>query len=261
MNDKQIKRLIEIQKNMDGGAVQPEELTVVIEFILDTLTSLINDEKKEHNENLNKCVEDLQSLCENMDMRHKQSMSSVKDECFKKTDKAIKDVIALVDSVKQTIPEMPDLSEYDSKLEELEGYIDEVNDVEETPEEIKDKLQSLKGNNRLDESAIKGLDERFARLEKMIKDSTNKVGVLNRPIFGNMSQRIRFIDDETPSGTINGSNTVFILSKTPIDNSLKVYRGGARQRVAQDYTISNKTITFTVAPEVGEVLLADYRTI
>lgn len=69
----------------------------------------------------------------------------------------------------------------------------------------------------------------------------------------------KFIDDETPSGTKNGSNTQFYLSKAPINGSLKLYRGGARQRVTEDYTLVGKLITFTVAPESTEILLADYR--
>jgi hypothetical protein len=67
------------------------------------------------------------------------------------------------------------------------------------------------------------------------------------------------MDDETPSGTVNGINAAFSLSKAPVDGSLKVYRGGARQRITEDYTHTNKTIVFTIPPVEGEVLLCDYR--
>ena len=73
------------------------------------------------------------------------------------------------------------------------------------------------------------------------------------------SVRTRYVDDETLTGTINGSNTVFTIKKAPVSGSLKIYRGGTRQRVTEDYTFSGTTITFTVAPQVGEILLADYR--
>ncbi len=70
---------------------------------------------------------------------------------------------------------------------------------------------------------------------------------------------INFKDDETPTGIINGVNTTFTLSQTPLAGSLKVYRGGARQKVTEDYTLSATTITFILAPQVGEIILCDYR--
>lgn len=69
-----------------------------------------------------------------------------------------------------------------------------------------------------------------------------------------------FQDDETPSGTVNGSNTVFTLTSTPLSGSLKVYVGGVRLRVTEDYTLSGNTITFVSAPETGAIILCDYRT-
>ncbi len=69
------------------------------------------------------------------------------------------------------------------------------------------------------------------------------------------------MDDETPVGTVNGVNTIFTCRRLPHPGSLKVYRGGARQRVTEDYTISEhgKKITFLTAPQVGEIILLDYR--
>ena len=65
---------------------------------------------------------------------------------------------------------------------------------------------------------------------------------------------------ETPSGTINGSNTAFTLAQSTIvsgtemlfKNGLLLAAGGA------DYTISGTSITMTTAPIAGDVLLATY---
>ena len=74
------------------------------------------------------------------------------------------------------------------------------------------------------------------------------------------SKLIRFIDDETPIGTVNGSNTIFKIIKTPHTGSLKVYRNGSRMRITEDYTFDGyRTITFIIPPEVGEILFVDYR--
>lgn len=65
---------------------------------------------------------------------------------------------------------------------------------------------------------------------------------------------------ETPSGTINGSNTVFTLATTPISGSESVFLNGILQNAGagNDYTISGNSITFITAPKSGDVLLASY---
>ena len=120
--------------------------------------------------------------------------------------------------------------------------------LHETPEKIRDKLETLKGDERLDKSAIKGLEELLSEM---------KFGSNAPQVFS--GARTRFIDDETPTGTIDGANTIFVISKSPVAGSVKVFRGGARQRITEDYTLSNRTITFTIAPVTGEIILADYR--
>lgn len=67
------------------------------------------------------------------------------------------------------------------------------------------------------------------------------------------------VDNEVPSGTINGSNVTFTLVSTPATNSLNLYKNGIRLKPGgADYTLSGNTITFVTAPPTGAVLLADY---
>lgn len=115
--------------------------------------------------------------------------------------------------------------------------------------EIRDSLESLKGDERLDVSAIKGLE-----------DFIKKNSKVPQFIGGGSAVNYVFIDDETPSGTINGINKDFTINNFPSPaTSLKVYRGGARQRLTEDYTFSGKTITFIIAPVSGEIITVDYR--
>lgn len=67
-------------------------------------------------------------------------------------------------------------------------------------------------------------------------------------------------NNETPSGTINGSNTVFTLAHTPSPAaSLKLYLNGAFQTAGgEDYTLATATITFINAPLTGGVLRCFY---
>lgn len=48
------------------------------------------------------------------------------------------------------------------------------------------------------------------------------------------------------------------LAHTPTAGTVRLFRGGARQRQGVDYTISGATITLTLAASPGEEFLADY---
>jgi hypothetical protein len=69
-----------------------------------------------------------------------------------------------------------------------------------------------------------------------------------------------FSDEETPSGSINGSNTAFSLAFTPNPAaSLLLVKNGIVLQQGTDYTLSGAAITMATAPASGDVLLAWYR--
>jgi phage-related tail fiber protein len=70
-----------------------------------------------------------------------------------------------------------------------------------------------------------------------------------------------WVDKETPSGSINGSNTTYTLANTPIAGSEHVYLNGILQDSGSgnDYTISGATITYLSAPATGSKLRVSYR--
>ena len=125
----------------------------------------------------------------------------------------------------------------------------------DAPERLRDKLESLKGGERLNKDAIDGLTEELEGLRKIREE---------RRLFGGgfskMAMDSRILDPYTPGGTVNGTNTDFTLTKAPNPTaSLKVWRGGALQSLTEDYTLSGKTITFLTAPVVGEILKCEHR--
>jgi hypothetical protein len=68
-----------------------------------------------------------------------------------------------------------------------------------------------------------------------------------------------FADNETPSGLVNSSNTVFTLAHTPVAGSLLLFRNGVLQVVGTNYTLVGGTITFTSAPSTGNTIRGSYR--
>lgn len=66
-------------------------------------------------------------------------------------------------------------------------------------------------------------------------------------------------EQEIPSGTVDGVNDEFTLSKTPIfPKALIVFLNGVIQAQGAHYTVSGTTITFTTPPALGQVPYAFY---
>ena len=69
-----------------------------------------------------------------------------------------------------------------------------------------------------------------------------------------------FVEDETPVGSINGTNTTFTLADSPNPvASLEVRRNGLILTLTTDYSLSSDTITMVTAPRTGMTLRCDYR--
>ena len=71
-----------------------------------------------------------------------------------------------------------------------------------------------------------------------------------------------FVDSDTLTGIVDGSNTSFTLSNAPNPAaSLAVYRNGMLDAAGVDYTVNGAAIRFLAAstPQPGDTLLASYR--
>jgi hypothetical protein len=82
------------------------------------------------------------------------------------------------------------------------------------------------------------------------------------PLYVKGSTMAGFIDDETPSGTINGTNAAFTLSGTPSPtDSLCLYKNGQLLFEGIGYILSGNTVTYQTGyvPATGDVHRAWYR--
>jgi len=190
-------------------------------------------------------------------------------------------------SIKALIPKMPDMPnvkalenkiilDFTLKLEELKKAFPTIEI--ETAGTIREKLESLKGNDRIDKSSIRGLEEELKRIESTSGGSRgmfrwnsglqvfgggSKVGAKSLEIdFGSgltatdVNGRISVIASgsgsapQTPTGAINGVNKVFVFAIAP--TMVAVDQGKFMQRVSADttvnWTLSGTTITLAVAP-------------
>lgn len=88
--------------------------------------------------------------------------------------------------------------------------------------------------------------------------STNITWVNITPSAGGLSAS-NFVHNETPSGSINGSNTGFTLANTPTAGTVQLILNGIELLAGgNDYSISGTSITMTTAPLTGEWLRTHY---
>jgi hypothetical protein len=125
--------------------------------------------------------------------------------------------------------------------------------IKDTPEQIKEKLLEVG-------IAIDDIEDLRKELDDLKKKWTS------RPMFGGggfnySAMNLHIVDEETPTGDVNGVNTEFTLANTPSPvTSLKVYKDGQRQKLTTDYTYSGGTITFVSAPLIDSIITCEYRT-
>lgn len=68
------------------------------------------------------------------------------------------------------------------------------------------------------------------------------------------------VEQESLSGTVNGSNTAFTVAHTPrADWPFALYQNGIKLIPTTDYSRSGVNITMVSAPVSGQLLTADYR--
>lgn len=63
---------------------------------------------------------------------------------------------------------------------------------------------------------------------------------------------------ETPTGSVNGVNTVFGLTAEPVGEKILLFVNGVFQTETQDYSVDGQTITMSYAPTTGDVVRVFY---
>lgn len=259
-DETQIKRLRQLLTLLEPNAVTNKDFNE----LATALTKYIKDAEAR----LLKSAKELESAYakkhEDLGNNHTESLTSLKEECLslvgEETERLKTSFAKLEEAISRKIAEVKDGldADEDSVTDKVLSRIEIPKITELAKElpmlgaEIRNALELLNDEERLDVSAIKGLEE---RLEALRPETPQRVG----GGFSAMAMERHFIDDETPAGDKDGSNKEFTLARTPANGSLKLYRNGQRLRITEDYTLVGKTITLGVAPASDEILLADYR--
>ena len=147
-------------------------------------------------------------------------------------------------------------------------------DIPRLGEPIRDSLELLQGDERLDASAIKNLPEATRQIVHAAGHNSlwtlADVNVAGIQPGQSLTWNGIFWEPYTPAGgggtpvygedlTPQGPGSSFTLADTPIAGTVRLYRGGSYQSVPNgDYTIAGDTVTLAIALQEGETLVADY---
>ncbi len=252
ISEKNLNKLRRLLDLMDENALTKEEFTKSFKNVVELVLKV----EKELTEKSSKAVSQIEKLFNelkvNLEGKANSELSRAISELKERADKVYREQVAginLIGDKLKNIKDGKDGSQGKSGKDGKDGSPDK-------PEEIRNKLETLKGKERLEMDAIDGLLEALEELKKIRTERR----VFGGGGFSKMAMDLRIIDPYIPTGTVNGVNTDFVLIKNPNPSgSLKVYRGGALQSLTEDYTLSGKTITFLVAPSVGEILKVEHR--
>lgn len=155
----------------------------------------------------------------------------------------------------EVIKEQPIITEVTKVTNEIKEVA-----IPEKPTEIRDKLETLKGDERLDISAIKGFGKRIAKLSDEILNRA--IGILDqRTSFliqkvSNLSDKVNNLPTSSSgglsllpaTGVIDGSNTVFTFTSAP---SIIIVDGIPKQKTQSDSEVNwtgTTSVTLLVAP-------------
>ena len=167
--EQKIERLKKLMEVANQDFATTEDVTRVFEVIIESVKELkqsLKDTVASNSDSLSGNVQKQLGTALN-------KLSSVEDsligrlsdkaslsELTKLSNKLTKDVQSEVNRVTKLIPKLPDISDVRTKLAEIENALAQIpRIITQEPEAIRDSLELLQGDSRLDKSAIRGLDE------------------------------------------------------------------------------------------------------
>lgn len=258
----------------------PEKLKKLKQIHEATSPRLVSEKLDKLEDNDDKMAETIDILAEELETNTKALLTGLKELDNKKADKQeLEEKISQVQTIKgdkgddgkDYVLTPEDKQEIASKIEVpiVEKVVERTEVIKEQPivtevtkevavkdtaEEIVDKINTLpiEPDKQIGMEHIEGLIDK-------LNDIIRKPGTRNGG-FSKVAMDIHIVDDETPTGTVNGVNKTFVLSSIPNPaTSLKVYVNGQRMRITEDYTLSGSAITFNTAPPTTSIILCDYR--
>jgi len=253
-----IKEFIELSKS----SLTEEEFVSAFKKVIDYIKAMQAKNKAEMESLDSKYTEIVNSIKNNYGDDIAGMKQEAMDYCLTEIGKITKRVDAKMAEVKDGVDGLSaDVNEVarissDLAITAIKPLIPTVDAIEaDLPKlgaPIRDSLELLQGDERLDKSAIKGLEEEFERLREI------RGRVLGGGGFSTIAMQQHFIYKEVPVDS--GDHLTFTINHAPSPaNSFRLVRSRAEQNVTEDYTLTGKTLVLTLAYDsTTESLFCDY---
>lgn len=169
---------------------------------------------------------------------NKSDLDKIKGEVDKALNKALDKQSNSLNFIRDKVRKIQD------GIDGLDGKdgVAGVDGSPDTPEEIRNKLEKLKGKERLDWKSIRGLED---ELKELRDRPTGKFGGGGVTDIGVQAALGRSVKTETPSGLIDSANKAYTI--TSVVNAVLAFAINGEVIHSGEYSISGKTITFTTA--------------
>lgn len=240
----QLEQVKDFLGKINGNYVTKEDFVKAFKIIRETLIDMRKSNEKIIKESGNKSLD----FTEEIKTLEKNINSISFDLESKISNKSLEVNKMLTKEIKRLEGMIPDIKPVEAKIEASVGQLEAK--IPKLPEEIKagqvrDKLETLKDDERLDKSAIKGLDEEFKKMDTKISSSSRGGGGGGRAMRGSSF-----------SFSGNGSTTTFYLPTEVAGRGMFIFAHYQGQWLQKDvhYSLSGKTFntlggtaTFTAA--------------
>ena len=159
-SEKQLKKLEQVLSILETDRASTDEVAMAFEAVLGVIKQLkdqidqdIKNNKGEMDDLFTGVVAELKKL-ENRITRTSDQLEAKMGVDISAVQKQL---LSEVNTLRDLIPQLPDLTYLENRIDAVESLIPKIPD-ELSAEQVRDKLETLKKENRLDSSSIKGLE-------------------------------------------------------------------------------------------------------
>ena len=239
-----LEQLSKLARGFDKEVLTKEDFVKSFKNVVVSVDKI----RREFNEKINKFEREAEKLLKNVESDTKEEtkkvISDLRSELKTELGKLQKEQAVALNFLKDRVSALRDGKDADEEaiVERLVEMIPDIPEFEpETPIETRNKLESLKGDDRLDKAAIRGLEEEFEAIRSMRLGKAGG-GVTDLGVKASLSRSVR---TETPSGDIDGANTTYTVTSNI--NAVMSFAINGMVIHSDEYTTTGKTIEFTTA--------------
>ena len=158
--DKQLEKLNKLVELLDTDHASTDEVAMAFEAVLGVIKQLkdqIDQEMRQNKGEMDDLFTGVVAELKKLENRITRTSDQLEAKMGVDNESIRKQLLSEVNALRDLIPQLPDLTYLENRIDAVESLIPKIPD-ELSAEQVRDKLETLKKENRLDSSSIKGLE-------------------------------------------------------------------------------------------------------